>query len=372
MPYALCLVFASLALTSCQHEPDILNGEIQVVEQKEPTSPNSLSQLVQTSESGMFSFSTFDDFDAALNAVAPSTTRPLSSTELSSLESMLGVKTMQGDYLRLVDEYDQIEVLPGNWLAKGERTVLQHDGGLIPSISDISIRTLINQEGKVKIGDEIFLFTRNMQLVYPVPHDNSVTLEEALKSGESVPDENIFVNVNWQSLSVEDQEQKTCGNGISTRGCTSAQVSDHRVRGDWGVSSVVRPNLQQVCNGPLCFNRIVSFTITPRYFANAKVEDRNWLGRWTRDVTRLSFKCGVRATGLQGSGQGWTSSSRVHEINVSWSAGPTFTIQNNGQSTSGPTLDYVTGGIDDEEISGLFCFGCCPWNCSDLDENDIP
>ena len=122
-------------------------------------------------------------------------------------------------------------------------------------------------------------------------------------------------------------------------------------------------------------NGISSFNVFVDYYALAKVEDRGWFGRWTRHRTNLSFSCGIRATGFPGSGRGWTQSN-THEIYTSWPASPNSFFITSDEFVNHPnppvaTLDYVTGGVDDED-NGPHCYDCCPWDCSDRDEDDIP
>lgn len=370
------LLLLLLGVTAC--ETDTVDAEIpQSQEGVAPTAPNQLMGLLNEAEDGMLAFASFDAFSAALDAVAPLTTEALSERELRDIEQRLGVETMQGNYLLLVEQYDSDVELPSTWLAKNNTTVLPFDGGLSATIADVAFRTLINKEGKVKVGSDVYLYTDDYVLIAKNDPDPSL-IDDAISTTSSNFDAGIFIIEDWQQ-GVDDLQQR-CGGG-SSRGCTAPEMNDHRVRGDWGFTSNPQIIENTTCfgSGPGQFCTVTSITyiIRPKYFANAKVEDRGWFNRWTRDQTRLSFTCGVRASGLSGSGTGWTSNSRIHEINVSWSAGPT-TVNTfpagSGQVPAGlfRTLDYVTGGVDDEEISGLFCFGCCPWDCADADESDIP
>ena len=324
------------------------------------------------SEDGMFVFPDFDAFNLALNAVAPPTTKPTSESQLAELESTHSVTTFQRVYLDRVLEYDT-QKLPDDWFSANADIVSLYDNGILPTIGDIAVRTLVNSNGQVRVGDDLYIFTKDRQYIVPAELEPAL-LDEILTKGRSDLENGIYVLDDWQDNN-HDLEQKTC-DGASSLNCSTGEVDDHRVRGVWGVTSVVRTNRITICSGPdrsFCFPRIVSFTVSPRYFANAKVEDRGLFNRWTRDQTILSFTCGIKGNGgLRGSGQGWTSSTPVHEINVSWSAGPSRTFDVGTQPTAGPTLNYVTGGVDDERITGLFCFKCCPWDCSDLDEDNIP
>lgn len=369
---AFCFLLSVAFFNSCTEEVLNVSAEESTLA---PNAPNQFTSTLFPVEDGMIAFATEEDFLSALAAVAPLTTAPFSPADLNDLESRIGFKTMQGAYLELVNEYDKEEGLPGDWFAVNKSIVLPMDGGLVPTISDVSLRTILNKEGKVKVGNFISIFAQDIQVVFPANLDDEVALNKAIQHRASRMDKEIYVLADWQSV-VGDSRQKSCGSGISTRNCTSPEVNDHRVRGDWGVSSVVRPEIDRFTG------RITGYNVTVKYFANAKVEDRGWFNRWTRDETRLSFTCGIRATGFPGSGRGWTSSSRVHEINTSWNAAPTQFYPNifnpdTGNTTptaptSGPVLDYVTGGVDDEEIPSLFCFGCCPWDCSDVDQDNIP
>lgn len=79
-----------ITMMSC--ERDALTGDaLPVPESAAPTAPNKLTDLVTSSEDGMFHFADFDAFNAALDAVAPMTTKPFSEVSLRALESRLGV-----------------------------------------------------------------------------------------------------------------------------------------------------------------------------------------------------------------------------------------------------------------------------------------
>ncbi|MFK8163838.1 MAG: hypothetical protein AB8H12_15440 [Lewinella sp.] len=373
-----------LIATSC--ESDSLTPAIPSSQEGvEPTAVNQLGNLLIASEDGMFHFTDFDAFNAAINAVAPRTNKPFSEEELRAVESRLGVATMQGAYLDKVDEFDREPDLSTDWFTDNSSVITSFDGGISPVIRDFAVRTLINQEGRVKIGSDLFIFTKDHQMIIKNDPDDSAINKAIIKASTDI-EQGIFVQTGWQST--EDiSTDKTC-NGAFTRGCVAAEINSHRVRGYWGYDFIFNSTVNEICPGSngdifdddddeFCFPVSVTFTVTHRYIANAKVEDRGLFNRWTRDQTALSFTCGVRAQGLPGSGMGWTSSSDVHEIDVSWSAGPS-TITTVPVGTGGAPsdmarpLDYVTGGVDDENISGLFCFDCCPWDCANSDESDIP
>lgn len=365
-----------LIVTSCESDslhpaaPDALEGV-------EPTAANQLGNLLTEAENGMFHFADFEAFNAALDAVAAPTSKPFSEEELRAVESRLGVATMQGAYLDKVHEFDSAFNLSTDWITRNSSVIASFDGGISPVIHDVAIRTLINDEGKVKVGTDLYVFTKDLQII--LKNDlNESAIHKAVRNATTDIEQGIFVQTDWQSTG-DISGQKTC-TGDSSRGCTAAEVNNHRVRGDWGYRYTYNATPNQTCYGPnneYCITTSVTYTISHRYFANAKVEDRGLFNRWTRDQTALSFTCGVRAEGLSGSGTGWTSSSDVHEINVSWSAGPNTVITIPAGTGGAPPyfsrpLDYVTGGVDDENISGLFCFGCCPWDCANSNESNIP
>jgi hypothetical protein len=239
----------------------------------------------------MLYFPDFEAFNAALGAVAPPSTKALSETELRAIEQRFGITTMQGNYLTKVEEFDADAELPSKWMSKNASTIIPFRGGISPAIADVAIRTLINKEGKVKVGTSVFFFSRKLQLVAINNPDKSLILD-AIKTASSNVDEGIFVVTDWQE-SGTDFEQKTCGN-VSSLGCTSDQVNDHRVSGDWGVSVVRNSVPIENCfgsdlNNPVfCQTVGITYYVSTRYFANAKVEDRGWFGRWTRDRTSVS------------------------------------------------------------------------------------
>ena len=309
---------------------------------------------------GMLNIDDFEKYSSLLSEAFPANSVQPSSDEIRQWESQIGFKSMYVAYLDAEHMYDVSEVEDlASSLVEIENVVGVFEDGLKAVIQDPAVRLLVNDSGLIRIEDYVYKYSEHSIAIATV--DQYLNRQETFFEDAS---NLVYTYQNWQhSISIGSESiQKS-----DARGCSTGEVNDHRVRGDWGVNSSVRPN-----RGAGGFGGIVSFTINTSYFANAKVEDRGWFNRWTRDNTRLSFVCGVKAVGFPGSGQGWTSSSDIHEINVSWPAAPTRTLPNTGQNSPGPRLEYVTGGTDDENISGLFCFGCFPWDCSDLNESNIP
>lgn len=233
------------------------------------------------------------------------------------------------------------------------------------------LMNLLAPDATVVIADALYKYTATH--IYIIIDKDEAKLERALATGKMDVENGIYVIPDWRKTELEF---RTCNSTTRTRACTAPEVNDRRVRGFWEVQLGAVPSRNQ-------FGQVTGWTIS--YFWDIRIEGqrRNIFNNWRSNQTRLGFTSGFGVFsalfGTTNTGTGWTVGSDVSSIDHNFRVqGPAFSpgIQLPA-GIDNFSITYCTCGAKDGNIppsgnnGGVFCYQCCPWDCSDLDWSDI-
>ncbi len=230
-----------------------------------------------------------------------------------------------------------------------------------------ALMNVLATDGTVEIADVLYKFTP--EKIYIVTDGDTSKLAAAVRADEADEKNGIFIIRGWQK---EEIELRSCG-GAKQLSCATPQINDKRVLGNWRLVLAALPRRDQ-------WGSVTGWDIGYMWDIEIVGQKRGWFGRWVSNATRLGFTSGFGINsalfGNTESGTGWVMSSNVSSIDHSFFVqGPAFWpgIQVPSASSSF-SITYCSCGAKDANVppsppthSGIFCYDCCPWDCSDLD-----
>ncbi len=250
--------------------------------------------------------------------------------------------------------------------------------GIVSNLPDRSLRALLNKDGLVQIGLDKVVYRPDRQIHFPA--DYEVDFDNL--PFNTIEDESIYV------LPVLVGERISGSGGARSTGCASpyarSSVSgeDNRLR----VTSNAGLRVSYFFIRDPTTSQTTGIQYSYRYFGEFKTENRASFGNFWRqgDIAknRMAFLMGLAISsnleGYAASGTGWTSSTPVHTINVSWKP-YTFSSStllppfvNAIATIEDFSMPYLTSGVRHQTNQNLHTWGCCPWDCSDKTWFDIP
>ena len=316
----------------------------------------------------------FPDFETYLNvedAVSSTETSFVSESDLDALEMHTSFESLRKMLNDLTDEYlhgdlpvdDMIDVVE-----KNSMWIYWRDGAPTFTLADRTLRTLLDVNGTIVIGEQRVIYRPDRAIYVPVALE--VNFNRLPTQTDSTA--KIFVFKEWYSESISEEAAKAdCAAPTNFRSGTGPELNRRRVTTLAGIRT--NRSLVTINGFP------DSWRFSYRVFGEHKSWNRASFGNYWRQgstsTTRLQFTqaVGVRSQleGTAGGGQGWTQTN-VRTINVSWNPygnGAFFVASffeaNIVQAIDNFVLRYVTSAAKDHQNPGSFTFGCCPWDCSD-------
>lgn len=333
--------------------------------------PDAADETVVISGENRLSFETGEAFWEAVFRFSDTEDRTFSYMEdILSWEKEEGFNSLRGWYEALSSDFERIASdLEFASFFEHHQDLLRYSEGayyLRPPMSK-ALMNVLATDGTVEIAGALYKFTP--EKIYITADGDASKLTAAFRADKADEENGIFIIRGWQK---EEIELRSCG-GTKQLSCASPQINDKRVLGNWRVTLAASPRRDQ-------WGNITGWDIG--YVWNIEIvgQKRGWFGRWVSNATRLGFTSGFGISsalfGSTNSGTGWVSSTNVSSINHSFFVqGPAFSPGAQIPGGAGIfSITYCTCGAKDGNVPpsppthpGIFCYDCCPWDCSDLD-----
>lgn len=282
--------------------------------------------------------------------------------------------SMRGDYEELLQKFEALSSEKDvaefakahpHWVS------FSNEGYQIEPPMGLSLMNLLAPDGTVEIAGALYKYTPSK--IHIILDGDESKLARAVDLGTSDESNGVYVISDWRKTELD---LRSC-NQAKALGCTSSpEVNQKRVKGNWEVQLGAFAHRD-------VYGQVLGWTISYYWDIRIKGEKRNIFNNWKTNKTRLGFTSGFGVFsslfGTTNSGTGWVTNSDVSGINH------TFRIQGPlySQGFQLPLgfgnfyMTYCTCGAKDANVppsgghNGIYCYDCCPWDCSDLDWNSI-
>jgi hypothetical protein len=314
-------------------------------------------------------FDTIEDFLTALTRFSDTEDYNYSyCKDIKAWETSLSFESMRSKFEALIKEFEGVSSpeemeefieTHRSWVYYSERAYQ------LKPIMNLALMNILAFDGTVEIADALYKYTPN-RIIIVLDKDES-KMEKALITGTANEDEGVFIVENWRFET--SPELRSC-DGTKSLSCTAPEINSKRVIGNWEVFLSASP-VRNV------HGQVLGWDIGYAWDILIRGQKRGIFNNWVSNSTRLGFVSGFgifsSLFGTTNTGTGWVSGSNVSQINHTFMVqGPSYFPGHQWPSGHGNYyITYCTCGAKDANVFNLYCYDCCPWDCSDLDWNFI-